>query len=132
MPVTAKHVISADQFPGEHETPTNDIFPASAVEPWEEKHLRKTHRFESEDKVVRVPHDRLHPGQMVVDTHRVHDMMQKGPQESGSILYDRPMEATQLPSGDYMLEDGHHRVAARILAGRKTTKVHVTGRYEKP
>lgn len=133
MPVTARHVISTDQFPVEHETPTNDIFPAGAVAPWEETHIRKTHRYESEDRVVRVPHDRLKAGQMVVDTHRVHDIMEKGVKESGNkLLYDRPMEAKQLPTGDYMLKDGHHRVAARILAGRKTSTLHVTGRYVQP
>lgn len=132
LPVTANHVLSQQQFPADHETPTADIFPAGAVPPWEEKHLRKTSREVPVNRTVRVPHDRLKAGQMVVDTQRVHDIMEHGPVSLPKDLDNRPLEAQQLPSGDYMLQDGHHRVAARILQGKKTSTVFVNGRWEKP
>lgn len=132
LPVTASHVLQAEQFPEGHETPTNDIFPAGAVPPWQEKHYRKTSRDVPVDKVVRVPHDRLRAGQMVVDTHRVRDIMEHGSVSTPHDIDDRPFEAQQLPDGTYMLQDGHHRVAARILSGRKTSTVFVNGRWETP
>jgi len=126
IPVTAKHVISSQQFPKDHETPTADIFPAGSVAPWEEKELRKTHPYVSEDRMVRVPHDKLRAGQMVVDTNRVKALMENPHTHSG-------MEATGLPDGTYMLEDGHHHVAADILSGRrKTADVRLRGRWERP
>jgi uncharacterized protein YlaI len=69
---------------------------------------------------------------MVVDTHRVHDIMEHGAVSTPHDIDDRPYEAQQLPDGTYMLQDGHHRVAARILSGRKTSKVFVNGRWEQP
>jgi hypothetical protein len=131
LDVTANHVLQRQQFP-EHETPTADIFPAGAVPPWEEKHLRKTSREVPVGRSVRVPHDRLKAGQMVVDTHRVHDIIENGPVSLPRDIDDRPPEAQQLPSGEYMLQDGHHRIAARILTGRKTSTVYVGHRWEKP
>lgn len=132
LPVTANHVLHPAQFPDDHETPTEDIFPAGAVAPWEEKHLRKTSRETPVDRTVRIPHDRLKAGQMVVDTKRVHDIMERGSVSSPTDINNRPEQAIQLPSGDYMLQDGHHRVAARILAGKKTSTVYVGSRWEKP
>lgn len=132
IPVTAKHVVSPTQFPDDHETPTADIFPAGSVAPWEEKHYRKTSREIPVNKTVRVPHDRLKAGQMVVDTHRVHDIVEHGPVSLPRDLDNRPLEAMQLPTGEYMLQDGHHRVAARILSGKKTSTVYVNGRWEAP
>lgn len=132
LPVTANHVLQPQQFPDDHETPTEDIFPAGAVAPWEEKHLRKTSRETTVDRTVRIPHDRLKAGQMVVDTKRVHDIMERGLVSSPTDINNRPEQAIQLPSGDYMLQDGHHRVAARILAGKKTSTVYVGSRWEKP
>lgn len=117
MPVTANHVLQSNQF-DQHETPTEDIFPAGAVRPWEETQYRKFSRETAVDKVRTVHADDLKAGQMVVDTHRVEDM--RGGNHPGGVL-----EGRQLPDGKVMLRDGHHRAAADLLDGKRRFKVHI-------
>lgn len=133
LPVTASHVLQQAQFPDDHETPTADLG-LRPVEPWEEKHLRKTTRFESVDETKRVPHSRLRAGQMVIDTQRAKDMAERGIDTSkgNPVLDQGEVQGWRLPTGDVMLRDGHHRVVADMMNGRRTSRVHITGEMHEP
>lgn len=133
LPVAANHMLSQAQFPADHETPTADLG-MRPVLPWDETHFRKTHRDVPMDVTKRVPHSRIRAGQMVIDTQRAKDMAENGiVTGKGKTKYDdAPVEGQMLPGGDVMLRDGHHRVVADMLRGRKTSTVHIGGRWEKP
>lgn len=133
LEVTGLTALSHQQFSQYHETPLADLG-LRPVEPWEETHLRKTHREVGMDVTKRVPHSRLRAGQMVVSTQRAQEMAENGIDSSkgNPVLDQGPVLGRQLPDGDVMLRDGHHRVVADMLRGKKSSLVHIDSRWEKP
>ena len=98
------------------------------VEAWQEKHLRKTHPYESVNEVRDVPISKIRGGQHYVDTARVHEMARSGENDLRESE-TAPAMGTELPTGEVMLGDGHHRTAALALRGEKSVRVRVDGRY---
>lgn len=124
LEVTALTALHQGQFEQYHETSLRDLG-MRPVSPAEEVSYRRAHPTEWVGEHKTVPHERIRAGQYVVSTHRVKDIAEHGvPADADDVA------GTQLPTGDVMLTDGHHRVVADMLNGKKSSKVFIGSRYK--
>lgn len=117
--------LNPEQFGGESKLTDYGI---KTVPAWAEKHIRKTHHDVWVGKHQDVPMSKIRAGQHYVDTDRVHDIAKRGlndPREAdvGEV------QGTKLPSGEVMLNDGHHRTAAAALNGAQFQRVLIGSKY---